>query len=57
MKLKVLGDLKGKPLTKLSRSQQERFIKQFTNANHSNDYQFGIEIALLILGYEIVKPE
>lgn len=54
MELKTMSRLK-KPLNKLDESQKQRFIQQLQrkDASASIDYKFGIEIALLILGYEI----
>jgi uncharacterized protein YaaW (UPF0174 family) len=52
LELKISGLLK-KPLNKIDESQQKRFIQQLQRTNVSREYKFGIEIALLILGYEI----
>ena len=57
MKLKVMGDYNSKPLTVLDESQQQRFIEKLKNPWFNKDMVFGIEIALIIMGYEIVKSE
>lgn len=52
MELKTSEILK-KPLNELNEHQQQRFIQQLQRSDASRDYKFGIEIALLILGYEL----
>lgn len=52
MELKVSKGL-NKPLTELDESQQKRFINELSKDVHSHDFKFGMEIALLILGYKI----
>lgn len=56
MELRILPEIK-KPLTHLSKGQQQRFIKKLQDENFSKDFRLGMEIALIMLGYEVVKPE
>jgi hypothetical protein len=56
MKLVTIKHL-DKPLNELDESQKQRFIQQLqrTDNSASSEYKFGLEMALLILGYEIKK--
>ena len=53
MKLKVAKGLGDKPLSELSESQQKRFIQKLQDESIKHDIRFGIEIALIMMGYEI----
>lgn len=52
MRLEVF--VKGAPLTKLSKSQQERFISLLKNARNP-DEEYGIVQSLLTMGYALKK--
>ncbi|WP_445505786.1 hypothetical protein [Niallia sp. 03091] len=53
MKLKVFLS-SGKPVTKLSARQQERFIEGLSEQTDEN-VKLGMEMALTLLGYEVVE--
>ena len=55
MKLKAVSST-GKALTELSAEQQQRFIEQLAEQQDEN-INYGIELSLMILGYEVVEDE
>ncbi|MBZ9534903.1 hypothetical protein KGR20_11685 [Cytobacillus oceanisediminis] len=55
MKLKAVSST-GKALTELTPEQQQRFISQLAEQQDEN-IKFGMELSLMILGYEVVEGE
>ena len=53
MKLKAVSST-GKALTELTPKQQQRFISQLTEQKDEK-VTLGMEMALMILGYEVVE--
>lgn len=55
MKLKLIFS-DGRALTELTPKQQQRFIDELSRQQDEN-IKFGMELSLMILGYEVVEDE
>ncbi|MEK4973290.1 hypothetical protein NSQ89_13085 [Niallia sp. FSL R7-0648] len=55
MKLKAVSST-GKAITELTLEQQKRFIEKLAEQQDGN-INYGMELSLMILGYEVVEGE